>query len=248
MKNSHTEIVASALVAIAAFALATHFALFKHISKFAAKHQAWHTLDSIFAMIICASSWTLFLSLRKSTQLRCEIDRSEAAEKLAYSAARHDPLTGLPNSLFFSETVATALSEATRLNGKCAVLFIDLDQFKPVNDAHGHDVGDDLLIEVGNRMRAIVPTARQVARLGGDEFGIVVDVDEVGANHVRDCIAQCLGKPITIGELSLSIDATIGIAIGPKPDMSSEALIRSADIAMYDHKRARGNPRARQAA
>lgn len=250
MKNSYREIFASALVAISAFVLATHFALFEHVFKFAAKHQAWHALDIAFALVICASNWALFLSLRRSTQLRREIDKREAAEKLAHSSARHDSLTGLPNGLFFSEAVATAVAEAAHHDHKCAVLFIDLDRFKPVNDTHGHDVGDTLLVEIARRLLVTLPKARQVARLGGDEFGVLVEFDDDGdtPNRVRESIVQSLRKPIRIGELTISIDATIGIATGPEPGVDGEALVRSADLAMYDRKKALGNSRAREAA
>ncbi|MEX0853780.1 MAG: GGDEF domain-containing protein [Bauldia sp.] len=119
------------------------------------------------------------------------------------------------------------------------MLFIDLDGFKPVNDTYGHDIGDALLVEVGRRLVAALPEAKQVARLGGDEFGVLIDVAQEDEAHVAASrrIIQAFSEPVRLGQISVRIALTIGLAIGPEKDVSADDLIRAADLAMYERKR-----------
>lgn len=247
---SFKEICLSLAVAILAFALATYFGIFEQLFRFVARYQVWHALDSVFALFVCLGSWLLFLSLRQSAQLRQEIDRCRVAEEQAHNSARHDPLTGIPNRLFFTEMVSAALTEASKCCRRCSVLFVDLDQFKPVNDTYGHDVGDAVLREVSKRLNQALVDTRLVARLGGDEFGVILDFEAEAETPVliRQVLLEELRRPMRINGIEIEIDATIGIASGPEPDMTAEDLIRAADVAMYDGKRAHGAMRAKQAA
>jgi diguanylate cyclase (GGDEF)-like protein/PAS domain S-box-containing protein len=154
-------------------------------------------------------------------------------------AAYHDPLTDLPNRALFQDLLEQAISHADHKTGRLAVMFIDLDRFKPVNDQHGHEVGDLLLRQVADRLRQAVRRADTVARLGGDEFVILLaDIGsrDTVARIAEQCI-QRLSQPFLAHDLSLSIGASIGIALYPEHAASADLLIAHADAAMYQAKR-----------
>ncbi len=157
--------------------------------------------------------------------------------------ALHDRLTGLPNRELFEDRLEQALARARRRTVPLAVLFVDLDGFKQVNDVHGHQAGDGLLVEAGRRLRALVRTGDTVARYGGDEFTILAeDVgDEEAALHLGERVADELGRTYPGG---LDVSASVGIAFTANPAATTpDGLIRRADHAMYRSKR----PGARRA-
>ena len=154
-------------------------------------------------------------------------------------AARHDPLTGLGNRLLLREQLEEALLRQSRGRGSCALLLVDLDRFKLVNDTLGHAVGDELLCEVADRLEAAAGSD-EVVRVGGDEFAIVVSHAE-GADSLARLAEQIIARlsaPYSIGEAQLNVGATIGIAAAPDHGMTQEALSRSADLALYGAKAA----------
>ena len=151
--------------------------------------------------------------------------------------ALHDGLTGLPNRELFEDRLEQALARARRRTVPLAVLFVDLDGFKQVNDVHGHEVGDDVLVEAGRRLRALVRTGDTVARYGGDEFTILAeDVgNEEAALHLGERVADELARTYP-GKLDMS--ASVGIAFTANPAATTpDGLIRRADHAMYRSKR-----------
>jgi diguanylate cyclase (GGDEF)-like protein/PAS domain S-box-containing protein len=155
----------------------------------------------------------------------------------------HDSLTGLPNRALLADRLSRALAASVR-HGLClAVLFVDLDQFKAVNEAHGYLVGDELLVEVGKRLSHLVGTDADVARFGGDEFVIVAEVvDSAAAEGMAADIASALAVPIDVAETRLYTSASVGIAVTPPVDTNGDALLRAANAAMYGAK-ARGRGR-----
>ena len=151
--------------------------------------------------------------------------------------ATHDALTGLGNRALYSERVRQALAASTTTPLRTAVLCIDLDDFKTVNDSLGHAAGDRMLQEVGVRLRAVVRRADSVARLGGDEFAILVDGEPADAAlEIADRLLAELSRPVVLGpNTTAHSSASIGIAFG-SPEDSVESLLRDADIAMYTAK------------
>ena len=160
----------------------------------------------------------------------------ELEERLAHQAL-HDPLTGLPNRKLFHDRVAHALAQRDR--GELAVLFIDLDNFKTVNDSFGHACGDEVIVAVGDRLRTCARGGDTPARLGGDEFALLVE--GMGAAQVTalaDRVLAALGAtPVKFGGRTTTIGASIGVAIAA-PGESTETLLRNADLAMYEAKQA----------
>ena len=151
--------------------------------------------------------------------------------------ALHDALTGLPNRELFFDRLEQALARARRRTVPLAVLFIDLDGFKQVNDVHGHEAGDTVLAEAGDRLRALVRTADTVARYGGDEFTILAEevADVEAAQHLGERVAEELARPYPGG---LQLGASVGVAFTANPAATTpDGLIRRADHAMYRSKR-----------
>lgn len=164
-------------------------------------------------------------------------DRILTQERLIHMAS-HDVLTDLPNRGLFAERVQQALELAKRHATKLALLFIDLDQFKPVNDTWGHRLGDLLLRAVAERMKPRVRAADTIGRIGGDEFVVLLtDLEEPDAAlQVAEELRQALAQPFVIEGHELSISASIGIALYPDHGADAEELSRHADLAMYRAK------------
>jgi diguanylate cyclase (GGDEF)-like protein/PAS domain S-box-containing protein len=175
--------------------------------------------------------------------IRDVTERKAAEEELTHKTL-HDPLTGLPNRVLLLDRVGLALDRMARTGGVVAVLFLDLDRFKGVNDTLGHAAGDRLLVEVGKRLSAASRPGDTVARLGGDEF--VVVCGELGREHDAAIVARrldtALGRPFDYGERIVSITASTGIATSSTPRCDPRDLVGDADAAMYRAKR-RGRAR-----
>jgi diguanylate cyclase (GGDEF)-like protein/PAS domain S-box-containing protein len=174
--------------------------------------------------------------------IRDDTDRRALEEQLAHMAF-HDPLTDLANRALFHDRVGHALSRS-RPGGLVAALFIDLDDFKNVNDSLGHDVGDELLVRVAERLRASLRPSDTVGRLGGDEFAVLLEDldDEMGPVRAAERILEAMGEPFHIGTRSMYTRASIGIASTTAGGRPAGDLLRNADTAMYTAK-ARGKGR-----
>ena len=150
--------------------------------------------------------------------------------------ALYDVLTGLPNRNLFARQVADALRGAAPTGRPVAVLLIDLDHFKDVNDTFGHGFGDLVLGAIGTRLRAIVPARETVARLGGDEFAIMLDAGAPDAIRVADSIRRTLETPVDLQGRAIGVSASIGISFFPEHGDTESALLQRADIALYAAK------------
>lgn len=169
-------------------------------------------------------------------------DYIEEKDKVQYMAY-HDSLTSLPNRLSIEEYLKNRLPVASRSDAKIAILFIDLDRFKIINDTLGHDVGDELLKETSQRLRKGLRDSDMLARVGGDEFVIVIESpnDSYSAAHVCEKILQLFTEPIQTGSHLLSVTLSIGVSIFPDDDKNYIQLFKYADIAMYEAKEAGKN-------
>ncbi len=177
---------------------------------------------------------SLFPVLRRATR---QIDSH--MEEIEHQAL-HDSLTGLPNRVLFHDRIETALANARRTGGRAAVLLLDLDGFKEINDALGHASGDQLLRELAVRLRGTLRDTDTIARLGGDEFGVVMpagSADDVLETATRIHVA--VDEPFEIGGLSLDVKTSVGGVLYPDDASDADTLVRFADVAMYAAKRNR---------
>ncbi|MGH7145249.1 MAG: EAL domain-containing protein [Planctomycetota bacterium] len=164
-----------------------------------------------------------------------DITEARRARDQIRHLAHHDTLTGLPNRLLFRQHLAEAIAAAERDRRQAAVLFIDLDHFKEVNDTHGHDVGDELLRTVAARLQGCLRTEDRIARLGGDEFVAILSGDTTSRDAVgiAEKILNALQSPFRFSAVELRISASIGVSLFPDDGRDADALLRSADSAMY---------------
>lgn len=167
-----------------------------------------------------------------------DISERKLAKEHLEQMAHYDLLTGLPNRIFFYDRVECMLEHARRYRDQLALLYLDLDSFKPVNDELGHDAGDLLLKEVARRLQASTRKSDSVARIGGDEFVVLLSKIETpdAASLVADKIIAAMAHPFDIEGNRCSIGVSIGIAIFPKDGSDSSLLVKKADAAMYRAK------------
>jgi len=165
------------------------------------------------------------------------IERQRSEQRIRHMA-HHDELTGLPNRALLNDRLAQALGQAHRTGRPLALLFLDLDGFKYINDSLGHEVGDRLLRTVAGRLQAIVRSGDTVARLGGDEFVVMlVDLEQAGdAAAVAHQIVQALSRPLRADDRTLHVTVSLGVATYPADGDSAELLLKHADAAMYRAK------------
>jgi len=173
--------------------------------------------------------------LRGAILMVADISQRKEAERRVEHLATHDVLTGVPNRLMFTDLLTQAVVQARRYQHKCALLFVDLDRFKEVNDVHGHLVGDRLLVEAVCRMEASIRASDTLGRQGGDEFVVLLPEIESAddADVVAEKIRRALEVEFIIDGLELHISSSIGIALFPEHGGDEDALLRCADEAMY---------------
>jgi diguanylate cyclase (GGDEF)-like protein len=169
-----------------------------------------------------------------------DISDSKRHEQQLVRMAREDTLTGLPNRQWLNEELANALARTRQQGGMLALLFIDLDRFKHVNDSAGHQVGDELLKTVARRMQSVLRPGDQAVRLGGDEFTVLMErlTSEQDASHAAERICAVLSEPFALAGCQYSIGASVGISIFPRDGegLDAEKMLNNADIAMYTAK------------
>jgi diguanylate cyclase (GGDEF)-like protein len=183
---------------------------------------------AVITLLTTAATWRVFTALRSSARYEQELERQ----------ATHDHLTGLTNRAFVHAQMGLALARREDTGSGVAVLFLDLDRFKHINDALGHGTGDRLLVAVGRRLSNVVPRDTVVSRIGGDEFVIVLErVSEQQALSVARSVHASFALPFDADGTELSTTVSIGVAHVPaRYPIEEEALLRNADIAMYEAK------------
>jgi len=180
------------MIGVCVWTAGTQLEMFNYLLHF----TTFHHLHDLLMLVICMSFGLVVASIRKSFKLRQVMLARDLARDRAESAARHDALTGLANRRLFKETLDERLRQPGRKS--IAVLLIDLDRFKPVNDVHGHAAGDAVLCTMADRMRALVPQGGLIARLGGDEFVVMIDYghDSEAVPRFAQQIIAALSKPV----------------------------------------------------
>jgi len=171
-------------------------------------------------------------------RLKVEIADREESQAISQYLAYHDSLTGLGNRLLFKEQLEEALKDVSITPHPLAVLFLDLDGFKAVNDTLGHSIGDMLLKSVATKLRDILPRTDRIARLGGDEFAILqISATQPGSSiALAERIIEVVGQPCSIDGHDVTVGASVGIAVAHPGDTNTENFLKSADLAMYSAK------------
>jgi diguanylate cyclase (GGDEF)-like protein/PAS domain S-box-containing protein len=201
--------------------------------------QAHYVPDAIQGQVMGFFVLVVDITQRRALERALQEARDAAALK-----ATHDYLTGLPNRMLLEDRLATAIEQARRRRAGCALLFIDVDRFKAVNDKLGHLAGDDVLRELARRMCSALRRADTVARLGGDEFVVLLPEAETRAQCevvASQLLAVATSEPIAAGGQTVLVTLSIGIALSPKDAEGASALLRCADKALYAAKRAGRN-------
>lgn len=197
-------------------------------------HSFFYEAKTITPLIGRDGQITHFVSTGKDIT-----EQMQAQERLQFMA-HHDVLTELPNRTLFLDRVNQALARTRWHTRLAAVLFLDIDQFKYINDSLGHDVGDKLLVEIADRLRSQLRPGDTVARFGGDEFVILLDdiatYDDI--THIAEKVLQALRPPISIDRMELHVTATVGISVCPNDGEDAQTLLKNADSAMYRAKEA----------
>jgi diguanylate cyclase (GGDEF)-like protein len=168
-------------------------------------------------------------------------DRMRIDERIMHQAF-YDPLTGLPNRMLFNDRMTMAIAHAKRNQQNLAVFYLDLDRFKIINDTLGHDLGDQLLRKVAERLTSCVRAEDTIARMGGDEFTLLLtSIDAKGSSVVAQKILAAISQPFNLEGYELYISVSIGIAIYPRDGLKPKTLLKNADVAMYQAKTAGKN-------
>jgi diguanylate cyclase (GGDEF)-like protein len=225
-------------IAVVTFVCSDIYDLPRHIFEFGMTYESWKVDDIIFVGFVLGILWMIY-GFRRYMDFSREIKARRNAELEARQLARHDPLTGLPNRRFFAEKLDECLRNASE-SGRVAILMLDLDGFKIVNDTHGHAAGDKALREFSHRISAILRSEEVLARIGGDEFAIVMpkmaSLDE--PTNLARRIAAAVAEPLTIDDTPVEFGVGIGISIAPNDGNEPDELLKRADRALYRAKSA----------
>ncbi|MCG8355323.1 MAG: EAL domain-containing protein [Kiloniellales bacterium] len=201
-------------------------------------------LDEVLLALLGLGFGGFVFGVRRLHDQRVEIRKRIEAEAESARLALHDPLTGLPNRRLFEDRLNAALARAKREGEGIAVLMLDLDRFKPVNDLHGHGAGDKLLRTMSDRLSHALRSQDTLARFGGDEFAIIQvgGHQPLGALRLARRLLGIAQAPATLGNTQVSVGVSIGLAVYPVDGDDARSLVRRADIALY---RAKQNGRGR---
>jgi len=240
-------VTAGSIITLSAIPLASFIFLITSLLPYAIEIFLLNNLAFAWSnfIFIIYMMYLIFLSIRMHAMIEnltyLHLENTELLENLSVAnknlshLATHDPLTNIDNRRLFYINLKQAMKRASRDNDLLAVLYIDLDNFKSVNDKYGHDIGDQLLISVANTIKNTIREIDLVSRIGGDEFTVILE--KVGSPkntaEIVSKICAALALPITIKEYTIEITASIGISLYPLNGTDAKALIKAADNAMY---------------
>jgi len=202
------------------------------MSQFKEKNILMLIIVSLFSIL---ASFSLFKAFKLKQKMKAQ---ALEAQELIWHQAHYDIQTNLPNRTLFNKQLNEEIKLAKQNNSLTALLYIDLDAFKEVNDHHGHSIGDELLTQVGIRLKNSVRASDSVYRLGGDEFTIILtDLDNQSLIEKNaDRIVKSLSDEFEINELIINITSSVGTAIFPNDALDVATLVKNADMAMYEAK------------
>jgi diguanylate cyclase (GGDEF)-like protein len=239
--TSHAMQIGSALeMLLLSFALANRINVMRR-EKEQAQAEALGAHEEVVQTMLRTEQELEARVAQRTRQLADTNARLQESQKSLQHLAYHDNLTGLANRTLMDDRIAQAIERARRNLSMIAVLLVDLDWFKPVNDAYGHATGDEVLKGISARLKECVRSSDTVARIGGDEFVVVLDALRAAsnANRVANSIAAALAKPFSVDGREIAISASVGLALYPLDGMDALSLIKKADQAMYQAKTAR---------
>ena len=192
----------------------------------------------LFTILCIISTIVHKINTNRYYRINKQYKKISISEKEVKHLAYHDHLTGLPNRLFLSEQINHSIFLSNSMKKILAIMFLDLDDFKMINDTMGHDIGDQLLVEVSKRLVNTLRECDTVARIGGDEFIILIeDVEDMNyINKVSEKILKCFNEPFGLNNQGCFVTTSIGVAIYPTDGECADVLIKNADIAMYKAK------------
>jgi diguanylate cyclase (GGDEF)-like protein len=210
---------------------------FEWLHDFTRAHEDYE-LDEIITIVLLSTVGLIAFGLRRIADQKREIRVRQRAEDHAQRLALADALTGLPNRRQFEARLAEVLAQLAKAPRPIAVMMIDLDRFKPINDVFGHSVGDDVLVAFASRAQRQLGEAGTLARFGGDEFAFLLTATTVEHEPARVArrLLALFERPFDVGELRITLGASIGIALAPVDGATGAELMRCADIALYRAK------------
>src|SRR3954470_4927031 len=225
-----TDLAVMVAIVVVVAGLAMKFRIFDGIVEWSRSSTGFN-LSGILALVILTPIATATYARRRyqeSLDVRRELVR----------LSLHDPLTGLPNRMLLADWLSADIQTSQRNNAQAAVLFVDLDRFKHVNDTHGHEVGDRLMRAVAERLRTMLRPEDRVIRFGGDEFVVLCPTvnSANAAERIAHRVIEIVEQPFTIGDETMRISASVGVALAEHRGVKPEDVLRDADVAMYQAK------------
>ena len=240
-----SDIFVITALSVAIFTLAIEYNFFEHFYHFASINQELKLGELATILVVLSFAFVLFGARRwfearhAYSQLGQALAEKEEALETARKIARRDALTDLLNRKGCQEAVVSSLARASRSNSKIAIMLIDVDRFKDINDEYGHKEGDFLLQQIGERFSKLIRKTDYIARIGGDEFAIILNdlSDYSGAGKVARKVLDSLETPFSLNSNpSLIVSCSIGISVAPQDSNEVSQLLHDADLAMYQAK------------
>ena len=235
--NSYTDLLVILLFSFVFYALAINYNAFEQLYSFSRAHEELE-LDELFTLMMILSVALGVYSIRRVIELKKEVVQRKLSEEHVRQLAYFDSLTGLPNRALLKDRLIHIMQHAKRREILIAILFVDLDGFKSINDNYGHEAGDQVLKNVAERLNDSVRSGDTVSRLAGDEFIVVIEgvssVDEM--RQIIERVHSALSDVHQLDDNEVFATPSIGVSVYPDDGEKCDMLIRNADRAMYEAK------------